>query len=102
MERQREENKAAYHRMLDENKIARLKAKQEKEGELSGKNKKDFDRLTERLKGQGVDVDSIEPDEHAGAAGKRKKKKDEDVQQVASVMTAAMMIASSSLRPAWV
>lgn len=100
MEREKEEGKASYQRMLDENKVARLKAKLEKEGELSGKDQKDFDRLSNRLKEQGVDVDAIKPDEHAGA-GKRKKK-DEDLQQVASVMLAAMTIASSPLRPTWV
>jgi len=101
MERKKEEEKTSYQRMLDENKVARLKAKQEKEGELSGKDKKDLERLSERLKEQGVDVEAIKPDENAGAAGKRKKK-DEDLQQVASVMAAAMQISSFRFRPAWV
>lgn len=103
MEREKEEGKASYQRMLDENKVARLKAKLEKEGELSGKDQKDLDRLTDRLKEQGVDVDAIKPDEHAGAAGKRKKKdEDKDLQQVASVMLAAMTIAASPSRPVWI
>lgn len=100
-ERQKEEEKTAYQRKLDENKIARLKAKLEEKGELSGKDEKDFDRLKSRLEDQGVDVDAIEPDASAGAKGKKKKKKDEDLQQVASILVSAAGVASVPTVPVW-
>lgn len=98
MEKKKEEDKASYQKMLDENKISRLKAKAES-GELSAKDQKDFERLEKRLKEQGVDVDAIPADASAGAG--RKKKKDDDVQQVASLLASALRLSSRPASPAW-
>ena len=97
MEKKKEEDKTSYMRMLDENKIARLKAKKESGGELSAKDQKDFDRLEKRLKDQGVDVDAIQADASAGAGRKKK----DDVQQTASILAAAYRLSSRTVVPAW-
>jgi hypothetical protein len=108
-EKQKEEGKASYQRMRDENNIARLKAKLEKDGELSDADQKKFDRIKEKLEGQGVDVGAIEADPYAGAKGKREKEQEEEADEAESSSTAssavtvgmAFHLAGLPTRPAW-
>lgn len=91
-EKQKGAEKGDYQKMLDENKVSRLKAKLEAEGKLEEKDQKDLDRLTKRLKEQGVDVDAIKADADAGA-GKKKSKKDEPKEEKTASMAARMLMA---------
>lgn len=103
MERQKEDDKSSYQRMLDENKISRLKAKQDSGTGLSKKEQGDFDRLKTRLESQGVDVDAIKADASAGAKSRKKKDESEGdgAQQMASNLATAALVSSSSTIPAW-
>lgn len=88
MEQAKLKEKGAYQRGLDERKLARLKAKM-LAGPLSPQEQKDFDRISDRLKEQGVNVDAIEPDASAGT-----KKK-------SSVLASALLLSGTGVRPAW-
>lgn len=110
-EKEKDAGKDEYQQMLDKNKVSRLKAKLEADGKLEDKDQKDLDRLTKRLKEQGVDVDAIKADAGAGAGKKKPAKKDdkkagEDKEsQTASTMVARILmpasVASSRVIPAW-
>lgn len=105
LEKEKSGGKESYQRMLDENKISRLKAKLEADGSLEGKDQKDFDRLSKRLKEQGVDVDAIKADENAGAAGAKKKKKEkreqEQAQQASLALSVAQRLSASYTNSSW-
>lgn len=60
IKKKEQSGKEDYQRGIDERKLARFKW-QEKEGTLSEADKKSYDNLSKKLKGQGVDVDKIEP-----------------------------------------
>lgn len=96
-EKQKDADKGDYQKMLDENKVSRLKAKLEADGKLDDKDQKDLDRLTKRLKDQGVDVDKIKADADAGAGKKKNKKevpkKDEGEEAKTASMAVRMLMA---------
>lgn len=95
LERKKRDEKTSYQRMLDENKVSRLKSKLQN-GDLSSKDQKDLDRLTDRLKGQGVDVDNIPADSFAGA-----KRKDKEESRAATIAVAAAIISAKIRSVAW-
>lgn len=106
IEKQKGDDKTAYQKMLDENKVSRLKAKLEADGSLSKKDQGDLDRLSKRLKEQGVDVDAIKADADAGAAGAKKKKKEKkqkekEQQQISSLISIAHKLSASNIKPMW-
>lgn len=103
-EKEKDAGKGDYQQMLDKNKVSRLKAKLEADGKLEDKDQKDMDRLSKRLKEQGVDVDSLPADMNAGAGKKKPGKKDEEAQTASSMASRLMMVHSVSLGssvPAW-
>jgi len=104
-ERQKGEEKGAYQQMRDENSLARLKAKLEKDGKLSDSDQQKFNRIKEKLEKQGVDVEAIKADPHAGAAGAREKREEEGTSSMASMaITVGMALHLTSLttRPSWI
>ena len=83
LEKKKIKEKAKYQRMLDENKISRLKAKMiENSGKLTVKDQKVYDRLSKRLEDSGINVDEIEADESAGAKSRGTKKYEENLDQL--------------------
>ena len=99
----KEKGKASYQQMRDENNIARLKAKKEKDGELSKTDQAKFDRIKKKLEGQDVDVEAIEADASAGAKGKKEQKEREEAStaSIASTVGMAFHLASLPSRPFW-
>ena len=101
----KEEGKASYQQMRDENNIARLKAKKEKDGELSDADQKKFDRIKKKLEGQGVDVEAIKADASAGAKGKREQKEEgedeEKITAAAAMVGMAFHLSGLSVKPLW-
>lgn len=91
LEQQKTKGKEDYQRGIDERKVSRLKAQQQ-EGELDPKQKSELERLTKKLKDQGVDVDAIKAD--AGAGAKKKKKKSEESRAQQAMSRAALAVAS--------
>ncbi len=97
LEKDKLKGKDDYQRGIDERKVARYKAKKDAGG-LDAKEEADLERLSKKLKDQGVDVEAIKPDADAGAGKKKKKDSpDEKATQSAVMMVAARSLAS---RPA--
>jgi hypothetical protein len=99
-EKQKKEEKSSYQSMRDENNIARLKAKLEKDGELSDSDQKKFDRIKKKLEDQGVDVEAIEADAAAGAKGK-KEQKEQATATAATMVSMAFHLSSLPADPLW-
>ena len=100
MEREKGKGKEDYQRGIDERKVARLKAKQEADGRLDPKDESELKRLSEKLKGQGVDVEAIKPDASAGAGKKKKPKGDEEGEAKQSSILAAIVASLPAIRRA--
>ena len=72
VEQAKESEKESYQRGIDERKISRFKWETE-QGTISDKDKKSYDSLVKKLKGQDVDVDSIKPSENPEGSAKTTK-----------------------------
>lgn len=88
-----EKEKEDYQRGIDERKLARFKW-QDQNGALSPEDKNSYDNLSKKLKGQGVDIDKIDP---VKPEEKKNKKKDDKVDgQLSQASQIARRIASRS------
>jgi hypothetical protein len=100
LEMKKESEKDAYQRGIDERKVSRLKWETE-QGTISDKDKKTYEALLKKLKGQGVDVDSIKSSENPEGSAKttktlrEKRKQENPSSQQASAFAIAARIAFS-------
>lgn len=99
LEMKKESEKESYQRGIDERKISRLKWETE-QGTISDKDKKTYESLVKKLKGQGIDVDTIPSSENPEGSAKttkslREKRKQETASsRQASILGIAARIAS--------
>ena len=72
-EQQKEKGKIDYQRGIDERKVARWKWEIQNKGPLNEKNQKSYTALVRKLQSEGVDANSIEPNEDPEGSAKTTK-----------------------------